>query len=73
MTENDLTPKQIPMAHADFKPHQFPLHITWYRGEDVAHHVEVAGPEAVWVPALGGITRCVIALADGTVYDTAEP
>jgi hypothetical protein len=68
-----VTGPDIPYTVAEFTPEMFPVRITWFRGDEIAHRVDVPGPGAVPVPALGEITRCIIECGDGTVCDTADP
>lgn len=68
-----MTEPATPYMFTEFTPELFPVRITWFRGDEIAHQVEVPGPGAVSVPALGKITRCLIELGDGTVCDTEGP
>jgi hypothetical protein len=63
----------LPYSFAEFTEDQFPFNVTLYRGDQPVWDVEVSGPGALEIPALGEITRCVIRLADGTTFDGGPP
>ena len=63
----------LPVTFAEFDEDDFPIHITWHRGEQVIHGAEISGPGALVVPALGDISHCVVRFNDGTVVDTSKP
>ena len=56
----------------DIEENQFPMHVTLYRGEDVAWEATVNEPGALAVPELGGITRCLLRMGDGSTYDSDQ-
>lgn len=61
---------ELPLAYADFTADQYPIHITLYRGESVVWEAHLRGPGALEIPKLGGITRCLVELGDGSIHES---
>lgn len=65
-----------PFTAVDLPPEMFPFTVRMFRGDEQVYEVDVSGPGALQIPALGGITRVLATFANGEAvdhYPTAEP